>query len=174
MPKDEVPTPGESIVPPELWNPLDTRPEPAVVTFPPASTPHFWKNRVLTFHKEVYAGNEYTQAAQLSTDANLNFVLYLFSGQTYGGTTCERSVLNSLHGTLQLFTSPQLWIKLPGTGVQEWRDTCNPAIDQDVPLRGSEAWNVYPLDGYGLRFEFQNANYHQYGWIEDFVFRRIK
>ena len=83
MPKDEVPTPGESIVPPELWNPLDTRPEPAVVTFPPASTPHFWKNRVLTFHKEVYAGNEYTQAAQLSTDANLNFVLYLFSGHLW-------------------------------------------------------------------------------------------
>jgi hypothetical protein len=65
-------------------------------------------------------------------------------------------------------------VKLPGTGVQTWKDTCDPALDHDVPLAGSYAWNVYPLDPYGLRFEFQNSNYNPYGYIANFIFRRIR
>jgi hypothetical protein len=175
LPKDEPPTPGESaIVPPALRNPKDTRPEAAAAAFPPARTLAFWKNREFTFYHQTFTGNEYIESAQLSTNDALGFQLYLFSGQTYGGTSCERSVLNYLHGTLQLFTAPQLWIKLPGTGVQTWKDTCDPALDHDVPLAGSYAWNVYPLDSYGLRFEFQNSNYTQYGYIANFIFRRIR
>jgi hypothetical protein len=177
LPKDEPPAPGEStIVPPALRNPKDTRAEAAAIVFPPASTLAWWKdNRVFTFYQQIPSGiNQYIEAAQLSTNEALGFQLFLFSGQTYGGTSCERSVLNYFHGTLELFTAPQLWIKLPGTGVQTWKDTCDPALDHDVPLAGSYAWNVYPLDPYGLRFEFQNSNYNPYGYIANFIFRRIR
>jgi hypothetical protein len=163
-----------SILPPALDNPKDARPEAAAALFPPASTLAFWRNRRFNYFYKTTTGNQYTQSAELDTNHALGFELFVFSGQSYGGTSCERSVLNEFHGTLELFTKPQLSIKLPGTGVQTWTDTCDPALDHKVPLSGFWAWIVYPLDRHGSRFEFQNSNYANDGFIADFIFTKIK
>jgi hypothetical protein len=177
-PKVEPPIaipPGRRIVPPPLRNPRDTRPEPEAVLFPPANDPRWWENRVFTYFNKYYAGNAYTQSAQLSIDANLNFTLFLYSNQTYGGGPCLQSVLDSLHGKLQLFTQPSLWLYFPlSTGDQKWEDTCNPALDHVDPLSGSWSYFATALDSAGIHFEFHNSNYDRDGWISDFVFHRIK
>jgi hypothetical protein len=147
----------------------------AAVSFPSANTVDWWRNRKFTYHYETIRIDEYITSAQLTTNNNLDFVLYLYSAEVATGTSCQRSVLNYFYGKLQQFyTGQQPWLYLPGKGVQTWTDTCNPALDHKVPLSGNYAWNYRSLDKNGSRFEFWNPHYNGLGFISDFIFTRIQ
>ena len=138
-----------------------------------AAAVNWWVNKEFRFYYSVPSGiNQYTWAAQLSVNASLEFDFYGFSAQTYGGTACERSVLDHIVGRFGVHTTPQYWIDLPGKGEEYWKDSCNPAIDQTVPVNIDYRWLVSPVDKGLTRLLFENSKYK---WpFNKFIMRRIK
>ena len=91
----------------------DTLPERKSVAIAAASDLDFWLNSLWNFYLRINVGNIYTWSAQFSVDSNGAFQLFVYSASTYGGTDCERSVLDSIIGSLAVYSDPSPWLAFP-------------------------------------------------------------
>jgi hypothetical protein len=155
------PIPAEMVVPPE-----------EALKIEEARTTNWWAGRLLHYYHSIYTGNTYTWAAQLSVNSNLQFDFYIFSGATYGGTACQMSVLDHTLGALGVYTTPSLWINLPGKGEQYWDDSCNPGRKRTIPVTLDFRWLVSAVDRGLTRLRFQNSRMSRP--FNDFVMQRIR
>jgi hypothetical protein len=81
-------------------------------------------------------------------------------------------VLDHIVGRFGVYTTPKYWVDLPGRGEEYWKDSCNPAIDQTIPVNIDDRWLVSPVDKGLTRLLFENSKYK---WpFNKFIMRRIK
>jgi hypothetical protein len=146
-----------------------TLPERKPVIIAAANDPSYWANSVWCFYDSTFVGNTYTWAAQLNVYGDLSYLMFLYSASTYNG--CQRSVLETLQGTLGVYSDPS-WLDFQSTGDERLCDTCDPSLNYDNPIDVDYRWLVNPYDQTGGKWEFQNSAYGQP--FNNFVFTRIK